>query len=93
MGLEYIAVGFRVEEEFGVPLGDEEWNRLLDGRTPFDMTAGELDDFICEACRSAGKPIPHDSWARLKLLLADELGVDPQEVRKDVWLTRDLGMG
>lgn len=93
MGMEFLDITFRAEKQFGVKLRMRDFVRLNCIPATRDPTAGELHDWICQACRAAGKPVPHSSWHRVKRIIVDATGLSPSVIRKDSLLSADLGIG
>jgi acyl carrier protein len=57
----------------------------------YDITAGEIHDRVCELVREQGKAVPFSCWHRVKKCLSDALGVSPKQIRRESWLSEDLG--
>jgi hypothetical protein len=93
MGLELLDLSFRVERTFGVKpdlqrLGDD----LRAKGPPFDFTVAEFRVFLRSEFSRAGVDFPQDGEQRLDLMIADCLGIDPEQITAGAWMRRDLGI-
>lgn len=80
---------FRVERAFGIKVPRDAYDRLP-RRTPFDVTAGEVHDWVVRLCAEQGVKVPPSSWNRVKIALVDVTGSPPSLVRRDTWVVREL---
>ena len=94
MGVGLLDLSFRIQRQFSVEIRGEPMRRLAAQaqRVPFDMTAGELHELICDLCNTGGIPIPDDSWPRLQRILGEMELYNPDDIQKGTWLIQDLGM-
>lgn len=93
MGLELVDMIFRAEKSFGVELHSRDFARFLQASDVRDPTAGDFHQWVCESCRTEGKPVPHSSWNRVKIIIVASTGVNPSTIRKQSRLHADLGVG
>jgi hypothetical protein len=92
MGLDFLDITFRLEKAFSIKL-PRGWHEGMPFTTTpkFDLRAGDLHDHVCHHLRRANRPVPHSSWTRVKLVLANALGAHPSIIRREKWLAADLG--
>jgi hypothetical protein len=93
MGIDTLDIIFRLEKAFGIKiprnvLFEESW----DWRRR-DVRVGELHEQLCRRLREAGRPVPHSSWHRVKVCVAESLGVELRKINRESWLFRELGCG
>lgn len=86
-----IYLSLEVEERFDVTLEQEDYDLLCQDRYPGDFTIGELHDYICEKCRRESRPVPPESWDLVRSSICDFMALDPEEVKSESWIVRDLG--
>lgn len=90
MGMDFVDFFYRLEKLFGIRLEPEdlfdEWRQ--NGN---DCTAGRLHEIMCEKCRQKALPVPTSSWTRIRLAIARTLACPVKDVKREVWLRRDLG--
>lgn len=83
MGLDSVELVLEVEEVFKIKIPDEEANRI--------RSVGELYDSIL--VKTAGRGIqPEQVWNDLKNIFVKSFGVAPEEIKKEAWIVRDLGL-
>lgn len=96
MGVDLLDVLFRLERVFGVRIARADFLKLFHRHRPPDATVGELFDLVASHARHAGVADEElDAaffWPRFRQVLADALGLDPDEIAKDRWFFRDLGV-
>jgi hypothetical protein len=93
MGMELIDMTFRAERQFGIKSRLEEFAKVSPKDEKYRLTAGDFHAWVCTACREQGKPVPHSSWNRVKIVIVDAAGVTPSIIRKSSRLYDDLGVG
>ena len=89
MGLDLLDFTFRVEKSFGMKIHRADYDRLP-RRTPFDVTAGEMHDWIVQLCKERGVPVPFSSWNRIRRVLTDVTGKSPKLIHPETFLVREL---
>ena len=83
MGLDVVELVMAVEEEFGIEITNEAAMRML--------TVGDMQDYVTETLRSRGAPIDaQEIWKRLCEVIIYQLGVRPDEVKREAEFVRDL---
>ena len=92
MGLDDLDIVFRLERQFAVKLTLADLGKKFLQRTPPDLSAGELHDWVVAQCVTEGKSVPHSSWRRVKEVLLDAIAAPPSTARRDSLLRADLGM-
>lgn len=92
VGMDDLDIVFRLERQFSVKLKLAALGPHFCRRTPPDLSAGELHDWVVAQCVAQGKPVPHSSWRRVKVVLLDAIAARPSTVRRDSLLRADLGM-
>ena len=90
MGMDFLDFTFRVERSFGIKIARTDYDRLP-RRKPFDMTAGEMHDWVVQICKDRGVKVPPSSWNRVRIVLMDVTGASPSEIRRSSWVVRELG--
>ena len=86
MGLAIVEMIMRVEEEFSITIEDEEASAL--------EKVGQLHACVLSKLGCVETKIGDDErervWQKLKLILVDELAVDPDEITPNAQFVRDL---
>lgn len=91
MGIDTLDIIFRLEKRFDIKiprnmLFEEPWNWRRG-----DLQVGQLHEQVCSRLKQLGWPIPRSSWHRVKLCVAESLGVELRKVRPESWLFKELG--
>ncbi len=89
MGLDFYEVVLEVEKEFGVQIAFDDLETVWNANNG-DCTVAEFHDVVCRKCLESGVPVPRSSWNKIRLVFVRALRVKVNEVRRDVWLRRDL---
>lgn len=85
MGLDSVELVLAVEKEFGLEFSDEEAQEMI--------TVGGMFDLIIQGFREGGGVVDEaDVWKRLREIVVEQLGVKPDEVRREAEFVRDLGV-
>src|SRR5689334_20061910 len=82
MGLDLLDFTFRVEKAFQINVPRGAYERLP-RRIPFEVTAGELHDWVAQLCAEQGVRLPPSSWNRVKKVLVDVTGKSPKLIRRE----------
>jgi hypothetical protein len=90
MGMDLIDLTFRLEKSFGIAIDGRDWE-TLPKRIPFEVTAGEMHDWVVELCGLRGVEIPWSSWNRIRLELSHVVNMPPNQIRRASLLVRALG--
>jgi hypothetical protein len=90
MGLNLLDFTFRIEKAFKIKVPRKAYERLPK-RIPFEVTAGEMHDWVAQLCAEQGARLPPSSWNRVKMVLVDVTGKSPKLIRHDTWIVKDLG--
>ena len=94
MGLELLDLTFRLENVFGIKLKNGSLESFFTRQgIKYDLTVGDLHEWVCEELRSQGRPVPYSSWRRLKRCISEALGVHMKEFRPQSRWRQDLGAG
>jgi acyl carrier protein len=88
MGLDTVELIMAVEEEFGMKIPNGEAAKL--------GTAGDISSYVQRRLESdRGQPVGGAEriavWERVKALIVEQLGVDPERVTEDAHIVFDLG--
>lgn len=83
MGLDTVELVMAVEEEFDLKISDADAARL--------SSVGGMQDYVMQTLRQRGTPVDEQEvWKRLKALIVFQLGVRPDEVKREAEFVRDL---
>ena len=99
MGIDMLDFTFRIEKRFGIKTNPRDDYRILEQwaverrphMKPYDLTAGELHDWVVKLCEARGVKVPRSSWNRVRLELAKVVGKPPQIIHRETMVVRDLG--
>ncbi len=101
MGIDFIECVFRIEKAFGIPRRALDSRKLepirrlgnLPGRRygPPVVTCRDMLNWVELALRETGRPVPEDSWPRLRACIADTVKMPVEQVTLDSRLVQDLG--
>lgn len=84
MGLDTVELVMAVEEEFGIEIPNEVAMRLV--------SVGGMQDYIVQTLQARSTPVDEqDVWTRLRAPIVYQLGVRPDEVKREAEFVRDLG--
>jgi acyl carrier protein len=88
MGLDTVELVMTIEEEFGMKIPNEEAAKL--------ETVGELSSYVQRRLEGdRGRPLDGAErvavWERVKAIVVEQLGVDPERVTEDANIVLDLG--
>jgi acyl carrier protein len=88
MGLDTVELVMAIEEEFGMKIPNEQAARL--------ETAGDLSSYVQRRLESdRGQPLDAAErvavWERVKAIVVEQLGVEPERVTQDAHIVLDLG--
>jgi acyl carrier protein len=88
MGLDTVELVMAIEEEFGMQIPNEEAAGL--------ETVGKLSSYVQRRLeRDRGRPLDGREraavWERVKAIVVEQLGVEPERVTEDADIVRDLG--
>ena len=103
MGMDIVEVNLRIEEEFAIDLSNDQWEAMLSQHIQRrdwwifqfeqgDATVGELCKAVNKTLAEQGSPVPHDTFERVREILAETLGVRRDAIQASTFLLRDLGM-
>jgi acyl carrier protein len=83
MGLDSVELVLEVEKAFKITIPDKEATQI--------RSVGELYDSILAktADRNAD---PERIWEELKIIFVERFGIAPEEIKKEAWIVRDLGL-
>jgi acyl carrier protein len=87
MGLDSVELVMAVEEEFGIQIANSEAEKILRVR--------DLHACIMRALQVSNPTAPIDEaviWTRLREIVVEQLGVEPEEVVPNARFIEDLGM-
>jgi acyl carrier protein len=90
VGLDTVELVMAAERQFQIDIPNEEAGRW---RTVGDMHAGIMA-LLAERFAKEGRALtvdPDITWALLRDLVVEELGVKPEQVRPEAEFVRDLG--
>ncbi len=83
MGLDTVELVLAVEEEFGIEIPNAAAERV--------SSVGGMQDYIVQTLQSRGISVDEqDVWKRLRALIVFQLGVRPDEVKREAEFVRDL---
>ena len=86
MGLEVVELVMAAEEHFAIQVDDEEAAKLVN--------CGLFCDYIIAKLRARGDSRTGDEvWSQLKAIIVEQLGVKPDDVRREAKFYEDLGCG
>ena len=86
MGLDTVELVMAVEEEFEIEIPNSAAMRML--------SVGDMQDFVMLTLQTRGAPVDEDDiWKRLRALIVYQLGVRPDEVKREAEFVRDLKAG
>jgi hypothetical protein len=91
MGIDFLDLEFRLERAFEVKLA-RTWIESAGDPARRDVQVGRIHAHVCTVLRNAGRSIPHSSWHRVQLCVAQVVKVPPATVRPESWL-KELGFG
>lgn len=91
MGIDTLDIIFRLEKRFGIKIPRNtlfekpwDWRRR-------DLQVGLLHKQICNRLTEEGRPVRWSSWHRVKVCVAEALGVELPKIRPESWLFKELG--
>lgn len=97
MGLDLLDLVFRLERRFGTKIRRAQLDELIGANDPPDILVGALFDLVRQTAKPGGlfdEEMDAESlWPMFQREVSDSLGVDEEEVTKEKWLIRELGMG
>lgn len=83
MGLETVELLMAIEEEFGIEIPNADASKLA--------VLGNMHDHIVRALPQRGDaPDKREVWERLSEVVVEQLGVRPDEVRREAHIVHDL---
>lgn len=86
MGLDTVELVMAVEEEFDIEISDADAARLI--------SVGDMQEYVMQTLQSRGTSTDeHAIWERLRTLIVEQLGVRPDEVKREAEFIRDLRVG
>lgn len=86
MGLDAVELVMAVEQEFGIEIPNSEAERM--------ERAGDMHDLVVRILRQRDEAAVIDAdriWSRLQDIVADHLGVRPEDVTPTAHFVYDLG--
>ncbi len=92
--MDLLDFNFRIEGRFGIKINRNDFRMLepsYTSREPPDMTAGEMHDWVAKLCEAQGVKVPHSSWSRVRIALAEVVGKPPQSIHRETLVKRELG--
>jgi hypothetical protein len=89
--MDFLDFMFRIEKRFGIKIERGDLRMLEKDRRPFDVTAGELYEWVVKVCETRGVKAPHSSWNGVRLELAKVVGKSPWIIHRETWVFRELG--
>ena len=90
MGLDFVDFTLRIEKSFRIHVGPGDYDRLPK-RKRFEMTAGELHEWVVELCKEKRANVPWSSWNRVRLELARVVGKPPRLIHRGTFIVKELG--
>jgi hypothetical protein len=97
LGIDILDLVFRLERRFGTKISRSDLDELIGANDPPDILVGALFDFVRKRANPSGvfdEEMDAESlWPIFRREVSDSLGVEEDEVTKDKWLIRELGMG
>ena len=94
MGLDSVELILEAEEAFGISLADDEMVKTLTVGQFYEAIMRELPSPEKKFCLSA-EVADHDRnevWESVRILVADQLGVELEKITKESRFVADLGM-
>jgi acyl carrier protein len=97
VGLKDIELVMELEDEFDIGLPNGAYFlfgtgvKSDEGPPPMDPTVGEIHSRLCAVIAERGRPVPADSWHRVRKRIMKIFDVKAEEVRPDTRLYTDLG--
>jgi hypothetical protein len=83
MGLDTVELVMAIEEEFGIEIPNAD--------APTLAVLGDMHDYVVRALRQRGDtPDQAQVWERLRMVVVEQLGVRPDEVRRTAHIVYDL---